>query len=203
MELENLIQRRCLIIQNLVSIILGAIIGIVGIIAGYFIRKYIGEGKINNAEEIAKKTIEDAQRNAEANKKELVLEAKEEMLKLKNEVEKENRERRSEIQKLEKRIISKEENVERKSEILEKKEENLSKKNKELEDKESKIDEIYEEQVLELERLSGLTSDDAKEILLNETRREIVHESAMMIKEMENQAKEDAEKNARDRKSVV
>ncbi|HZK33467.1 MAG TPA: ribonuclease Y [Tissierellaceae bacterium] len=201
MELENLIQWRCLIIQNLlISAFLAAIIGI---IAGYFIRKYIGEGKINNAEEVAKKTIEDAQRNAEANKKELVLEAKEEMLKLKNEVEKENRERRSEIQKLEKRVIVKEENVERKAEVLEKKEESLSKKEKEIEDKKSKIDKIFEEQVLELERLSGLTSEDAKEILLNETRREIIHESAMMIKEMESQAKEDAEKNAREIISIA
>ncbi len=125
------------------------------------------------------------------------------MLRLKNETEKENRERRSEIQKLEKRIINKEENIERKSEVLEKKEENLFKKAKELDDKKSKIEEIYDEQVLELERLSGLTSDDAKELLLNETRKEIVHESAIMIKEMENQAKEEAEKNAREIISIA
>lgn len=125
------------------------------------------------------------------------------MLRLKNETEKENRERRSEIQKLEKRIINKEENIERKSEVLEKKEESLLKKAKELDDKKSKIEEIYDEQVLELERLSGLTSDDAKELLLNETRKEIVHESAIMIKEMENQAKEEAEKNAREIISIA
>ena len=125
------------------------------------------------------------------------------MLRLKNEVEKENRERRSEIQKLEKRIITKEENLERKSENLEKKEESLSKKKKEIEDIKSKIDEVYESQVLELERLSGLTSDDARELLLNETRKEIVHESAMMIKELENQAKEDSEKNAREIISIA
>ncbi len=125
------------------------------------------------------------------------------MLRLKNEVEKENRERRSEIQKLEKRIITKEENIERKSENLEKKEESLSKKKKEIEDIKSKIDEVYESQVLELERLSGLTSDDARELLLNETRKEIVHESAMMIKELENQAKEDSEKNAREIISIA
>lgn len=125
------------------------------------------------------------------------------MLRLKNETEKENRERRLEIQKLEKRIINKEENIERKSEVLEKKEESLLKKAKELDDKKSKIEEIYDEQVLELERLSGLTSDDAKELLLNETRKEIVHESAIMIKEMENQAKEEAEKNAREIISIA
>lgn len=125
------------------------------------------------------------------------------MLRLKNETEKENRERRSEIQKLEKRIINKEENIERKSEVLEKKEESLFKKAKELDDKKSKIEEIYDEQVLELERLSGLTSDDAKELLLNETRKEIVHESAIMIKEMENEAKEEAEKNAREIISIA
>lgn len=120
------------------------------------------------------------------------------MLKLKNEAEKENRERRSEIQKLEKRLISKEESIERKSNTLERKEETLSKKIREVEEKKSKIDEIYDNQVLELERLSGLTSDEAKELLLNETRKEIVHESAIMIKEMENEAKEEAEKNARE-----
>jgi ribonucrease Y len=142
--------------------------------------------------------IKDAEKEGEALKKELLLEAKEEMLKLKNEAERENRERRAEIQKMEKRVIKKEELVERKSESVENKEELLSKKLKEVEDKKTKTDELYEEQVLELERLSGLTSEEAKQLLLDDTRKEIVHESAVMIREMESKAKEDAEKNARE-----
>lgn len=131
-------------------------------------------------------------------KKEALLEAKEEMLHSKNEAERENRERRSEVQKMEKRVIKKEELLEKKSETIEKKEENLSKKEKDLEVRKTKVDELFEEQVLELERLSGLTSEEAKQILLEDTRKEIVHESAVMIREMETKAKDDAEKNARE-----
>lgn len=120
------------------------------------------------------------------------------MLHLKNEAERENRERRTEVQKMEKRVIKKEEILEKRSESIERKEETLSKKIKEVEDKKSKIDTLYEEQVLELEKLSGLTSEEAKQLLLDDTRKEIVHESAVMIREMETEAKDEAEKNARE-----
>ena len=193
-NLKILYNWRCLVIEALIAI-LGAIIGI---LIGYFIRKTIGEGKINNAEELAKKIIEDAERDGEAHKKELLLEVKEEIHKLRNEAEKENRERRNELQKLERRIINKEESIDRKSDAIERKEELLAKKLKEVEDKEIQIDEIYKNQVLELERLSGLTSDEAKELLLDEIRKEIVHESAIMIKEMDTKAKEEADKKARE-----
>ncbi|MBU5254818.1 ribonuclease Y [Tissierella praeacuta] len=193
-NLKILYNWRCLVIEILIAI-LGAIIGI---LVGYFIRKTIGEGKINNAEELAKKIIEDAERDGEARKKELLLEVKEEIHKLRNEAEKENRERRNELQKLERRILNKEESIDRKSDAIERKEELLAKKIKEVEDKETLIDEICKNQVLELERLSGLTSDEAKELLLDEIRKEIVHESAIMIKEMENKAKEEADKKARE-----
>ena len=99
---------------------------------------------------------------------------------------------------MEKRVIKKEENVEKKAESIEKKEELLIKKEKSIEEKEARIDELLEEQVQELERLSGLTSEDAKQILLEDTRKEIVHESAVMIREMETEAKENAEKNSRE-----
>lgn len=120
------------------------------------------------------------------------------MLRLKNEAERESRERRIEIQRMEERVIKKEELLERKSETVEKKEENLSKKERKLEDRKSKLDELFEEQVLELERLSGLTSEEAKQILLEDTRKEIIHESAVMIREMESEARDEAEKNARE-----
>jgi ribonuclease Y len=195
MELENLIRWRCLVIEKLIFAILGLLIGI---IAGYFIRRYIGEGKIKNAEELAKKIAEEAEKNGEARKKELLLEAKEEIHKSRNEAEKEIRERRNEVQKLERRVLHKEETLDRKSESLEKKEEQLSKKNKYLDEKEEAINELYEKQTQELERLSGLTSEEAKELLLNDIQKEIVHESAIMIKDMEAKAKEEADKRARE-----
>lgn len=126
------------------------------------------------------------------------MEAKEEIHRIRTENEKENRERRSEIQKLERRLLNKEESIDRKSESLEKKEELLAKRSKELDEKETRIDELYSEQVEKLERLSGLTSDEAKELLLNDIRKEISHESALMIKEAENKSKEEAEKKARE-----
>lgn len=195
MKLENLILWRCLVIDNLIFIIPGFIICI---IAGYLIRKYIGEGKIKNAEELAKQITENAERDGEARKKELLLEAKEEIHKSRTETEREIRERRNEVQKMERRVLHKEEVLDKKSESIEKKEEQISKKNKFLEEKEESINELYEKQTLELERLSGLTSEEAKDLLLNDIKKEIVHESAIMIKDMESRAKEEADKKARE-----
>ena len=192
--------RRCIVIGNYTYAILGIVIGI---IAGYFIRRYISEGKIKNAEELAKKIIEDSEREGEALKKELQLEAKEEIHKSRNELEKEIRERRNEVQKLERRVLHKEETIDRKAETIEKKEEQVYKKTKYLEDKEVSINEIYEKQIMELERLSGLTTEEAKELLLDGIRKEIVHESAIMIKDMESKAKEEADKKAREIISIA
>ena len=175
--------------------ILGAIIGI---IVGYYIRRNIGERKIKNAEELSEKILEDAKKDAESHKKEVLLEAKDEIHRLRTESERENRERRNEVQKLERRVQNKEESIDRKMESIEKKEEQISKKNRQLEEKEISINDLYEQQLLELEKLSGLTTDEAKEVLLDGVKRDIAHESAIMIKEAENQAKLDADKNARE-----
>ncbi|WP_278287293.1 ribonuclease Y [Caloranaerobacter ferrireducens] len=176
-----------------------AITGVgVGTITGYLIRKGIAESKIKSAEEAARKIIEEAQKQAETNKKELLLEAKEEIHRMRNEVERENRERRSELQKLERRLVYKEEMLDKKSEILQHKEESLAKKIKELEEKEASIDELYQKQIEELERLSGLTSEEARDILLGDIKKEITHEAAVMIKEIESKAKEEADKRARE-----
>jgi len=196
--LKILYNWRCLIIETLYVIILLIFSAIIGIFLGYFIRKTIGEGKINNAEELAKRTIEDAEREGEAHKKELLLEVKEEIHRLRNEAEKENRERRSELQKIERRVLNREVSLDKRSDSIEKKEESLSNKIKNVEEKESLVNDIYKKQVLELERLSGLTSEEAKQILLDEIRKDIVHESAIMIREMESNAKEEAEKKARE-----
>jgi ribonuclease Y len=182
-------------IESLIYAILGLVIGI---IAGYFIRRYIGEGKIKNAEELAKKITEDAVKDGEARKKELLLEAKEEIHKTRSDLDKEIKERRNEIQKMERRLQNKEETIDRRNESIERKEETLAKKLRNLEEKEEAINELYDKQTHELEKLSGLTSDEAKELLLNETRKEIIQESAMMIKEMESKAKEEADKKARE-----
>lgn len=147
---------------------------------------------------MSKRIIEDANRDAETHKKELLLEAKEEIHRIRIDNEKENRERRTEIQKLERRLLNKEESIDRKSEALERKEDIIAKRSKNLDEKESIIDELYKKQVEELERLSGLTSEEAKQLLLNDIRKEITHESALMIKEMENKTREEAEKKARE-----
>jgi ribonucrease Y len=181
-----------------IDIIIAVVSAIVAFVVGYFVRKTLAESKISSAEVAAKKIVEDASKSAEAVKRESILEAKEETLKLKNEVEKENRERRNELQRQERRILQKEETLDRKMDSIEKKEENLSRKEAELENNRTKLDELYQKQVTELERLSGLTSEEARQILLANVEHEIKHEAAMLIKEIENQAKEEGEKKARE-----
>ncbi len=171
---------------------------IVGCLAGYFIRKNIAEGKINNAEKLAEKIENEAIKDGETQKKEMLLEAKEEVHRLRNDFERESRERRNEQQKIEKRLLQKEESLDRKSEGIEAKENRYNKKLKELEDKEGKIQGLIEEQKTKLEEVSGLTQEEAKSILMNDVEKEAKHEAAMMVKEIESQAKEDADKKARE-----
>ncbi|MGO1712864.1 MAG: ribonuclease Y, partial [Senegalia sp. (in: firmicutes)] len=171
---------------------------IIGVFIGIYIRKVIAEGKIRTAEEEAKKIIEEGLKTADTAKKEYLIEGKEEIHKMRNEIEKENRERRNEIQRHEKRLIHKEEVLDKKSDSLEKKEEFFNKKLKNIEEKEKETNEIYDKQIHELERISGLTTDQAKDILLSDIRKEISHEAAIMIKEIENKAKEEADKKSRE-----
>lgn len=162
------------------------------------LRKSIAEAKISSAEDAARKIIEDARKDAEAKKREAILEAKEEVHKLRNEVERENRERRNELQRTERRLLQKEEALDRKTELMERKEDSLHKKEQDLEKLKASVNEVYNQQVAELERLSGLTSEEAREILLANVSEEIKHETAMLIKEIEAQAKEEGEKKARE-----
>lgn len=159
-------------------------------------RKKTAEKKIGSAEEQAKLIISEAYKEAETKKKETLLEAKEEVHRLRNEFEKESRERRNEIQRLERRVQQKEETLDRKSENLEKKEEYLNKTLKELANKEQEIENLYQKQIEELERISGLTTDEAKEMLLTDLEKELRHESVVMIKEIESRTKEEAHKKA-------
>ena len=182
--------------STMIALISGVAIVVFGI--GYLLRKYHAEAKIISAEAESKKIIEEAVKEAEAKKREAILESKEECLKLRNDMEREIRERRSELQRLERRLVQKEETLDRKVDLIEKKEEALSRKESEVEVTQAQLKEIYNKQLNELERISGLTSEEAKQILLTDVEKEIQHEAAMMIKDIENKAKEEGEKRARD-----
>ena len=156
------------------------------------------EAKIGSAEERARKIIDDALKTAETKKREALLEVKEESLKTKNDLEKETRERRSELQRYEKRVLSKEEAVDKKAEAIEKREAGLTAKEEELRKKSSEIERLSEERVQELERISGLTSEQAKEYLLKTVEDEVKHDTAKLYKELEARAKEDAGNKAKE-----
>ena len=161
-------------------------------------RKKVVEAKIGSAEEKAREIIDEAMKTAETKKREGMLELKEEALKNKNELERESRERRSELQKYEKRVLSKEESLDRKADALEKKENQLSAREDRLNRQKQEVEALSEQRVQELERISGLTSEQAKEYLLKTVEDEVKHETAMMIKDMEAKAKEEANKKAKD-----
>jgi ribonuclease Y len=156
------------------------------------------EAKIGTAEEKAREIIDEALKTAETKKREALLEAKEESLKTKNELEKETKERRAEVQRYEKRVLSKEETLDRKIEALEKKESRLSAKEAELDKIKAEAEELHARQLQELEKISGLTSEQAKEYLLKTVEDEVKHETAMLVKELESKAKEEADKKAKD-----
>jgi ribonuclease Y len=182
-----------------VEILVTALISLlIGVTIGFFIRKYLAEAKIASAEEASRKILEEARNEAQALKREKILEAKEEVHRLRNELERESKERRSELQRSERRLMQKEESLDRKAAFIEKKEEELKRKENEIDSTQDKLKKIYAEQVSELERLSGLTSGEAKELLMEKVSEEIKHEMAMMIKDIEQQAKEEGEKKARE-----
>lgn len=154
--------------------------------------------KVGTAEEKARGIIDEAIKTAETKKREALLEAKEENLKLKNERDKEYKERRSELQKYERRVLSKEETVDRKADTLERREGELSAKEKELQKKEKQVNELQEQRVQELEKVSGMTSEEAKEFLLKSVEEEAKVDAAKIYKQYEAKAKEDADKKAQE-----
>ena len=156
------------------------------------------EAKVGSAEEKAREIKDAAIKEAVTLKKEAKLEAQESALKTKNEVDREVKERRAEVQRYEKRVLSKEENLDRKTEALERKESKLNEKEVELEQIREQTQELHEKQLKELEKISGLTSEEAKDYLLKTVEDEVKHETAVMIKEMESRAKEEADKKAKD-----
>ena len=187
---------------EIISILLALIVGAV---VGYFVRKSFIETKIAGAKDASERILEDAKREAEALKKEALLEAKDEIHRQRSEAEREIRERRSELQKQENRLLQKEEILDRKSElldkresILEKRDESLNKRQQHIEEMESKVEEILIKQPAELERISSLTRDEAKSIILERVEQELSHDIAVMIKEAEQKAKEEADKKAKE-----
>ena len=153
---------------------------------------------IGNAEDKAREIIDEAIKAADAKKREASLEVKEETIKARHDFEKETKERREELQKYEQRVLSKEETVEKKATTLERKEQSLASKEKNIETEKAQLQELQAKHLQELERISGLTSDQAKEQLLSAVKEDVKHETAMYVKEMETRAKEDARKKAKE-----
>ncbi len=160
--------------------------------------KNVSEKKIGSAEEKAREIIDEALKTADTKKRESSLEIKEESIRAKNELDKEIKERRAEVQRYERRIQQKEENIDKKTDAIEKKEAGLVEREKALEKEKIEISKLSEQRVQELERISGLTSDQAKEYLLKIVEDEVKHETALMIKELDTRAKEEADKRAKD-----
>jgi ribonuclease Y len=184
-------------IDPLASMIIGFVVLAVGVAAGYYLRKIIAESKIGSAEEEAERTIDEAKKEGEAKKKELLLEAKDEIHRNRQEFEKDLRERRRELDRLERRVLQKEELVEKKSENIEKKEQSLFEKEKEIDKTQQDLQLILTQQLKELERLSGLSSEEAKELLLHNVEQQIRQETALMIRTLEAEAKEESDKRAK------
>ena len=182
----------------LIIVVTLLISSVIFIPVGVIIRKKIAESKIQGAEIEAKRLLENAKRDAENKKKEEIFKAKEEIMQSRNELDKEIRERRGEIQLQEKRIMQKEENLERRADSFEKKEKDLEEKIKETEEEKQKLEEMYEKQIKELEKISSLSKDAAKELLLKEIEKGLTEEKAAIIREKEQEIKDEAEKKSQE-----
>ena len=181
-----------------ICIVVALIAAAISWVAATAYRKNVAEKTIGSAEEKARDIIDDALKVAETKKREALLEAKEESMNRKNELDKETRERRAELQKYERRVLAKEEAIEKKSDALERRESNLASREEELKIKSVEIEEIHEKKVQELERISGLTSEQAKDYLLKTVEDEVKSDTARLYKELESKAKEDANKKAKE-----
>ncbi len=185
--------------------VIAAIVGIgIGLLVGYKYRQNVQEKKIGRTEEYAKKLLDEATRNAEEKKKEMILEAKEESLKLKSELDNEIRTRRAEVQRSERRVNQKEDNLDKREEQLDKKrdqladrEEGLNKKYEEVEEIRAEADTIKQKQVKELERIATLTQEEARQMVISRVQKEAYHDAASSVREIEAKAKEEGEKKAR------
>ncbi len=183
-----------LIASIIVTVVCCAVTALVTV----YVRKTTIEKKVGNAEEKAREIIDDALKVAERSKREALLEAKEESLKTKNELDKETKERRAELQRYERRVLSKEETLDKKAEALERREAGYAAKEEKLSKKIAEAEQLHSKRVQELERISGLTSEQAKDYLLKTVEDEVKHETAVLVKELESRAKEEADKKAKE-----
>ena len=170
---------------------------VIGVFVGMILRKKTAESKIGSAEEEAKRIVLDGEKQAETKKKEALIEAKEEILKQRNESEREMKERRAEISKTERRLVQKEENLDKKSEALEKKNEQLDKKLKDADVVRAQVDDALNAQLKVLEKISGLSVNEAKEQLIEKVEAQVKHELAQRLDELEQEFKENSEEKAR------
>lgn len=173
------------------------VVGLVLFVAGYLTRRMIIEARVRMARDESSRILEDARREAEAVLREATVEAKEEAHRMRQEAEEEIRERRRSLQQIERRLMQKEENLDRRLDGLERKEEDLAKKSEELAKEREELQLMLERQRLELERLAGMTTEEARNLLLRRTEEELQHEMAVMIHEIESKAREEAERRAR------
>ncbi len=180
-----------------VAVIVGVVAVAVGILVGYLYRKNVAEAKVAKAEDAVKKLYEDAQKRAEEIRKEKILEAKEEVFRLRTDAEKENRERRSELQRTERRLFQREETLDKKIEAVEQRETTLHERAEALDKQEQEVSLLHQKQLEELERISGLSMDAAKEMLLANVEHDARHDAAILIRDIEQRTREEADKRAR------
>ncbi|MFZ5975550.1 MAG: ribonuclease Y [Bacillota bacterium] len=183
--------------DGLLTILIGLVSLCIGVLVGYLYNKKITEAKIGKADETVERLIREAEKKADALHKETLLEAKEEVHRLRNEFERESRDRRNELQRSERRLLQREENLEKKMAAIESREELIAKKQKDIDKLEADIQSIYQQQLQELEKISGLTREQAREIILSNVENDTRRDAAIMVKEIETKAKEEAEKKAR------
>ncbi len=188
--------------QSLITIVAAAIVGIICFVIAWFLSKNKTkkdiDDKVGSAESRSRAIIDEAMKTAEAKKREALLEAKEENLKTRNELEKEVKERRAELTHYEKRVLQKEENLDKKQESLERKEESIQARENNLAKKSQEVEDLYRQGIAELEKISGLTSEQAKEFLLQTIEDDVRHDKARLIKELDTEAREEANKKARE-----
>ena len=184
-------------VNGFIAALIAVITAALGAAGGYAYRKQAGEKKIGRTEEYAKNLLEDAQRKADEKKKETILEAKEEVLRLKTELDRECRERRAEVQRSERRILQREEALDKKQDALEKREEQLTQKQNDVQKMQEDVEQSRQKQVTELERIAGMTQDEACQMLVSRIQKDAYHSAAAMVRELETRAREEGEKKAR------
>ncbi len=189
--------------MNMPMILVGVVTLILGLFGGYLYRKQVAEKEIGSAEQEATRIVNDAIKSAETKKREAILEAKDEIHKNRSEAEREIKERRNETQKLERRLAQKEETLDRKTDALDQKNEELNRKLQHLEKTQESCEQLKNEQIAVLERISGLTREEAKDYLVSSIEQEAQHDAAVKLREINQRMKDDAESTARELISIA